>query len=74
MSIAYTSSAQSVPYDVVLAKQSSESKRKSEILVQAMTTKTKRIIQYATRLGKGQKTLLTIVESSEEEEEEEEEE
>ena len=47
----------------------SELKRKSKRLVEVVTTKTKRVKQQATRLGKRQKTFLTIVESNEEEEE-----
>ena len=45
-------------------------KRKFERLLEVVITKTKRVKQQATRPGKRQKTLLTIVESSEEEEEE----
>ena len=73
MSIMQTSSKHSIPYAIVLDVQQSEPKRKSKILVEVMTTKTKRVKQQATRIGKRQKRLLTIVESSEEEEEEEQE-
>ena len=71
VSITKTYLEQRIPYVVVLDVQPSELKRKSEILVEAMTKKKKRVNQQSTRLGKRQNKLLTIVESSEEEEEEE---
>ena len=57
-------------YVAVSDVQPSEPKRKSKRLVEARTTKTKRVKQQATRPGKRQKTLLIIVESIDEEEEE----
>ena len=47
-------------------------KRKSKRLVEAMTTKAKRVKQQAIRPGKRKKSLLTIMELSKEQEQEQE--
>ena len=49
VSIAETTSGQSIPYVVVSNVQLSEHKQKSKGLVEAVTTKTKRVKQMATR-------------------------
>ena len=69
VSIVETSSEQSIPYAIIFDVRPSELKRKSERLVEVVTTKTKRLKQQATRPSKRQKTLLIIVESSDEGEE-----
>lgn len=73
VSIVETYLEQSIPYAAVSDVQPSEPKRKSERLVEVVTTKTKRVKQQATRPKKRQKTLLTIIESSEQQQEKQEE-
>ena len=61
VSIVGIASEQSIRYVATSSKQKSELKRKYERLVEAMTSKTKRVNQQDTGLGKRKKTLLTIV-------------
>ena len=72
VSISKTSLEKIIPYTIVSNVRPSEPRRKSKRLVEAMTTKTKRVKQQGTGPGKMQKTSLKIVETNDEEEEEQE--
>lgn len=71
VSVAEISSEQSILYATMSDVQPSKQKNKSERLVEAVSTKIKRVKQQATGPRKIQKILLTIESSDEEDEEQE---